>query len=185
MTAHRVRRAARTTHLRPSKELAAWFGPSYRPSDEPITPDNYEAHPWPSPGSRNRRDAVYNAALDCLTRGYPVWHAVLTIRDWNACHPPSMDLIEMAQTVTQAYNTAPIDPPTDLGDAYLRLSEHCSDTIQPRSWLVPGVLPPASAPPSSVAGAAANPGSPWISLCRSSSARSSSATPKPPSAVRS
>jgi hypothetical protein len=141
LTAHRVRRAARTTHLRPSKELAAWFGPSYRPSDEPITPDNYEAHPWPSPGSRNRRDAVYNAAIDCLARGYPVWHAVLTIRDWNACHPPSMDLIEMAETVIQAYNTAPIDPPTDLGDAYLRLSEHCSDTMQPPSWLVPGVLP--------------------------------------------
>jgi RecA-family ATPase len=73
--------------------------------------------------------------------GYPVWHAVLAIRDWNLSHPPSMELIEMAQTVTDAYKNGLADPPTDLGDTYMRLSEHCSDAIQPRSWLVPGILP--------------------------------------------
>jgi hypothetical protein len=129
------------TRPAPSAQLDAWFGPSYRPSDKPEDPETFNVHPWPSPCPRNRQDAVYGVALDCMNRGYPIWHAQLAIQDWNHFYKPSMDVVDVAQTVGEAYKAATIANPSDSGDSYLRLSEHCSDEIEPRPWLVPGILP--------------------------------------------
>jgi AAA domain len=142
MSTQPVRKSNTTqNHRTPSSELAKWLGPCYRPKSEAELAAGYNPHPWPSPGRQNRQDAVYRTALDCLKRGYPVWHATLAIRDWNASNPPAMDVIDLAQLVLSAYKSASADAPTDLGDSYLRLSEHCSDEILPRPWLVPGILP--------------------------------------------
>ncbi len=141
MTTQSTHRAATIPSRTPSPQLAAWFGRSYRPAAEPEDAHSFNAHPWPAPGPRNRQDAVYAAALDCVKRGYPVWHAQLAIQDWNHFYKPSMDLIDLAQTVARAYSDATVKRPPDRENSYLRLSEHCSDTIDPRPWLVPGILP--------------------------------------------
>ena len=144
MTAQPIVRPRRKGPLpKPSAELTQWLGNSYHPPTEPIDPATFNPHPWPAPGPRNREDRIYDAALDCFKRGYPIWHATLAIRDWNACNSPAMDLIDLAQTVRRAYISSSADEPDPVitDGSYLRLSEHCSDTIQPRRWLVPGILP--------------------------------------------
>jgi hypothetical protein len=76
-----------------------------------------------------------------MKRGYPAWHALLAIGDWNFSHPPALDAVEAAECVTRAYMAGPDEPEPDLPQSHLRLSEHCSSCVKPRQWLVQGILP--------------------------------------------
>jgi hypothetical protein len=118
------------------------FGASCRSkSGSSLSAKAFNEHPWPPPGRRNRLEAVHDLARDCMKRGYPPWHALLAVGDWNFSHPPALDAIETAECVTRAYMAAPEEPDLQLPESYLRLSEHCSPHVEPRSWLVPDILP--------------------------------------------
>ena len=99
-------------------------------------------HPWPLTSRSKRSRAIRVAAEDCFARGLSRYQTSVLVRDWDSLNPRPMTNMEAGYPIALVYESHLQDAAdTAAAPALVPLSEHRTDSILPREWLIPGLLP--------------------------------------------
>ena len=155
--AMRPEHPAASPTLTPSSEspLPSGIPTPPKPSDPPSTPPfpdldsllrkpppQRNPHPWPLTSRSKRSRAIRAAAEDCFARGLSRYQTSVLVRDWDSLNPRPMTNMEAGYPIALVYESHLQDAAdTAAAPALVPLSEHRSDSILPREWLIPGLLP--------------------------------------------